>query len=317
MICRLAAKLALNSMSRRRTTRFGDPVDGILLLDKPSGITSNAALLKAKSLLNARKGGHTGSLDPIATGLLPLCFGEATKLAGFFLGSDKIYWARLKLGEKTDTGDCEGKILLRRSVTVDHNTIEKALAKFRGEFEQTPPMYSAVKVNGQPLYRLAREGKEIDRAPRKVVVHSLKLLNFGEQEMEIELHCSHGFYVRGLAEDLGESLGCGAHVVALRRLQVAGLGIEQALTLAELERLRDPACRRQKLLAGDEALSHIPTVELSVNAAFYLCRGQSVRAADLPADGWVRLYSKDAGFLGVGTITEDGRVAPRRLVVSN
>ena len=305
------------SMSKRRNTRSGDPVDGILLLDKPSGITSNAALHKAKVLLNARKGGHTGSLDPIATGLLPLCFGEATKLAGFFLNSDKIYWARLKLGQKTDTGDCEGKILLRRPVAVDRDTIEAALESFRGEFEQTPPMYSAVKVNGQPLYRLAREGKEIERAPRPVLVYSLELLSFGEQQMEIELHCSHGFYVRGLAQDLGESLGCGAHVVALRRLHVAGLGIERAVTLEELECLGSPACRRQKLLAGDEALSHIPTVELSVDAAFYLCRGQPVRAADLPADGWVRLYSRDAGFLGVGMITEDGRVAPRRLVTSN
>ena len=138
-------------MSKRRNTRFGDPVDGILLLDKPPGITSNAALHKAKQLLNARKGGHTGSLDPIATGLLPLCFGEATKLAGFFLGSDKIYWARLKLGQTTDTGDCEGKTLLQRPVTGDHETVETALESFRGEFEQTPPMYSAVKVNGQPL----------------------------------------------------------------------------------------------------------------------------------------------------------------------
>jgi len=305
------------SMSKRRNTRSGDSVDGILLLDKPPGITSNAALHKAKVLLNARKGGHTGSLDPIATGLLPLCFGEATKLAGFFLDSDKIYWARLKLGQKTDTGDCEGKILLRRPVAVDRDTIETALEDFRGEFEQTPPMYSAVKVNGQPLYRLAREGKEIERAPRPVLVYNLELLSFGEHQMEIELHCSHGFYVRGLAQDLGESLGCGAHVVALRRLRVAGLGIERAVTLEELECLGSPACRRQKLLAGDEALSHIPTVELSVDAAFYLCRGQPVRAADLPPDGWVRLYSRDAGFLGVGMITEDGRVAPRRLVTSN
>lgn len=304
-------------MSRRRNTKSGDPVDGMLLLDKQSGITSNAALHKAKLLLNARKGGHTGSLDPIATGLLPLCFGEATKLAGFFLGSDKIYWARLKLGQTTDTGDCEGRTLQVRPASVDLDTIETALESFRGEFEQIPPMYSAVKVNGKPLYRLAREGKEIERTPRPVLVYKLELLSFIEQQIEIELHCSHGFYVRGLAQDLGESLGCGAHVVALRRLHVAGLGIEQAITLKDLECLGSPTCRRQRLLAGDAALSHIPTVELSVDAAFYLCRGQSVRAADLPPDGWVRLYSRDAGFLGVGTITEDGRVAPRRLVTPN
>jgi tRNA pseudouridine55 synthase len=304
-------------MSKRRSTRIGELVDGILLLDKPGGITSNAALQKAKLLLNARKGGHTGSLDPIATGLLPLCFGETTKLAGFFLDSDKIYWARLRLGQKTDTGDCEGKTLLQRPVTVDRDAIESALDNFRGEIEQIPPMYSAVKVNGQPLYRLAREGKEIERAPRPVLVYSLNLLSFREQEIEIKLHCSHGFYVRGLAQDLGEYLGCGAHVVALRRLHVAGLGIERAITLEDLESLESPVRRRRKLLAGDEALSHIPTVDLSVDAAFYLCRGQPVRAADLPSDGWVRLYSRDAGFLGVGTVTEDGRVAPRRLMTSN
>jgi tRNA pseudouridine55 synthase len=304
-------------MSRRRNARAGDSVDGVLLLDKPPGITSNAALQKAKLLLNARKGGHTGSLDPIATGLLPLCFGEATKLAGFFLDSDKVYWARLKLGEKTDTGDCEGKTLLLRPVELNQFSIETALDRFRGEIEQIPPMYSAVKVNGKPLYRLAREGKEIERAPRPVLVHRLELLSFAEQEMEIELHCSHGFYVRGLAQDLGESLGCGAHVVALRRLNVAGLGVDKAVTLEELENFGEATLCREKLLAGDEALSHIPTVDLSVDAAFYLCRGQPVRAADLPSDGWVRIYSRDAGFLGIGTVTEDGRVAPRRLVTSS
>ena len=178
-------------------------------------------------------------------------------------------------------------------------------------------MYSAVKVNGQPLYRLAREGKEIERSPRSVSVKTLDLLSHEKQELEIRLHCSHGFYVRGLAQDLGESLGCGAHVVALRRLHVAGLGVEQGVTLEELESAGGPACCRQKLVAGDVALSHIPTVDLSVDAAFYLCRGQSVRAADLPAGGWVRLYSRDAGFLGVGVVTEDGRVAPRRLMISN
>ena len=303
---------------RRRNSRSGDIVNGILLLDKPSGITSNGALQEVKSLLNAKKGGHTGSLDPIATGLLPLCFGEATKLAGFFLDSDKVYWARIKLGEKTDTGDCEGKILSQRDVKIDQTSIQAALDRFKGQIEQTPPMYSAVKVNGKPLYQLARAGKEVNRIPRLVWVYNLELLEIDSphSELEIRLHCSHGFYVRRLADELGEMLGCGAHVVALRRLQVAGLLLSQAISLEKLASLGERSVRRQKLLEADQALTHIPVVDLSVDAAFYLCRGQSVRASDLPNDGWVRLYSRDAGFLGIGTVTGDGRVAPRRLVVS-
>jgi len=303
-------------MGRRRNHKIGDPVDGILLLDKPAGITSNAALQKAKLLLHARKGGHTGSLDPIATGLLPLCFGEATKLAGFFLDSDKVYWATLKLGERTDTGDCEGTVVKTSPVTVDDQSIRRALDHFKGQIKQIPPMYSAVKVNGLPLYRLAREGKVIDREPRLVSVYRLDLLRFEGSELEIELHCSHGFYVRGLAHDLGELLGCGAHVRRLRRLNVAGLEVANSVSMEELDELDNPAARRHKLLAGDEALSHIPPVDLSVDAAFYLCRGQAVRAADLPSEGWVRLYSRDAGFLGMGAITDDGKVAPRRLMTS-
>jgi tRNA pseudouridine55 synthase len=303
-------------MSKKRNSRQGDVVDGILLLDKPAGITSNAALQRAKTLLNARKGGHTGSLDPIATGLLPLCFGETTKLAGFFLDSDKVYWARLRLGQATDTGDCEGKLLAEYPVTHDRRVIEEALARFRGEIKQVPPMFSAVKVKGQPLYRLAREGIEIERPSRTVVVHRLELLSLKDMEIDIELHCSHGFYVRRLAQDLGDILGCGSHVTSLRRLKVAGLQVNDAITLEQLELLGSPALRRQNLIVGDQALSHIPTVDLSVDAAYYLCRGEPVRATDLPAGGWVRLYSRDAGFLGVGTVTDDGRVAPRRLMAS-
>lgn len=304
-------------MSRRFNARRGDPIDGILLLDKPHGITSNDALQTVKKLLYARKGGHTGSLDPIATGLLPLCFGQTTKLASFFLDADKVYWARLKLGQTTDTGDSEGSVLATRRVHVSNEAIETALEGFRGQIEQTPPMYSAVKVNGQPLYRLARQGKEIDRAPRPMLVNKLELLRFEGVELEIELHCSHGFYVRGLAQDLGETLGCGAHVVALRRLGVAGVGVEGAVTIEQLESLKTSTACRTLLMAGDKALDHIPMVDLSVDAAFYLCRGQPVRAPDLPTKGWVRLYSRDAGFLGIGAVTDDGRVAPRRLVTAN
>ena len=301
-------------MSRRTHQKRGDAVNGILLLDKPHGITSNAALQKVKTFLHAKKGGHTGSLDPIATGLLPLCFGNTTKLASFFLNADKVYWAKIKFGETTDTGDSEGRVLSKRELKISKTSILEALETFKGKIEQIPPMFSAVKVNGQPLYRLARQGKEIDRAPRTVVVNRLDLLKFEGEEMEIELDCSHGFYVRGLAHDLGEFLGCGAHVIALRRLRVANIDVNESLPMEVLENLETASECREKLLDGDIALSHIPMVALSVDAAFYLCRGQSVRAEDLPTRGWVRLYSRDAGFLGIGSVTEDGKVAPQRLV---
>ena len=303
-------------MSKRVHNKRGDAVNGVLLLDKPYGITSNAALQKVKTLLYAQKGGHTGSLDPIATGLLPLCFGTSTKLASFFLNADKVYWAKIKFGETTDTGDSEGRVLSKREFRSSKDSILDALAKFKGTIEQIPPMFSAVKVNGQPLYRLARQGKEIDRAPRTVVVNRLELLSLQGEEMEIELDCSHGFYVRGLAHDLGEFLGCGAHVIALRRLRVANIDVDQSLEMEALENLETPSECRKKLLDGDKVLSHIPMVALSVDAAFYLCRGQSVRAKDLPTNGWGRLYSRDAGFLGIGSVTEDGKVAPQRLITS-
>lgn len=300
-------------MSRRKTHR-GQAVNGMLLLDKPSGCTSNAVLQQVKALLNARKGGHTGSLDPIATGLLPLCFGETTKLSSFFLDADKTYWARIRLGISTDTGDREGAVLERRNANVSQSEVEGALDQFRGHFQQRPPMYSAIKKNGQPLYKLAREGVEVEREPRPVTVYRLEIRSFADDELEIELACSRGFYVRGLAHDLGEVLGCGAHVSELRRLGVAGLSVENALTVEQIEQLSDVEDRRKLLIPGDRGLSHIPEVNLSVDAAFYLCRGQPVRARDLPRAGWVRLYSRDAGFLGVGTVQDDGRVAPKRLI---
>ena len=186
-------------MSPRRGHQRGRDLSGMLLLDKPWGLTSNAALQKAKQLLDARKAGHTGSLDPIATGLLPLCFGESTKLSGLFLSADKTYWTRIRLGEKTATGDCEGDVIERKLVTVNQSALEVALSKFRGRIQQTPPMYSAVKVNGQPLYKLAREGIEVERQPRTVSVYELELKSFDGQDLELELKCSHGFYIRGLA----------------------------------------------------------------------------------------------------------------------
>ena len=301
-------------MARKTTSNRGDNLSGLLLLDKPQGVTSNGALQEATRLLNARKAGHTGSLDPIATGLLPLCFGSATKLSSLFLGADKTYWTRIRLGERTATGDSEGKILDKKPVIVGRHEIEKALLSFKGGFQQIPPMYSAVKMNGTPLYKLAREGIEIERKPRNVVVHTMVLKSFDGRDLELELKCSHGFYVRGLAHDLGEMLNCGGHVVALRRLVVANLKIEDAVKLTELAAMPDSASRQQWLIPISDGLSHLPDISLSTDAAYYLCRGQAVRADGLPDNGEVRLYAKDVGFLGIGTVTDDGRVAPRRLV---
>jgi tRNA pseudouridine55 synthase len=301
-------------MGRSRTARKGQAVTGILLLDKPTGLTSNAALQQAKRLLDARKGGHTGSLDPIATGLLPLCFGDATKLSGFFLEADKRYVARIALGTTTDTGDSEGQVLGTRPVAIKASDVESALDAFRGDIEQVPPMFSAIKRNGQPLYKLARQGIEVEREPRPVTVHHLGLNEFSPTEIVLEIHSSHGFYVRTLAQELGEALGCGAHVSGLRRVAVADLDVADAVSLDDLEAASSAEERSRLLIAGDLALTHLPQVNLSVDAAFYLCRGQPVKAADVPRSGWVRLYARDAGFLGLGTVLDDGRVAPKRLM---
>ena len=301
-------------LGRKRKQSFGDPVDGILLLDKPAGITSNEALQRARKLLGARKAGHTGSLDPIATGLLPLCFGSSTRWSGYFLGSDKSYKATVRLGETTETGDSEGAVTARRPVNVSESHVRSILQEFVGTRLQIPPMYSAIKVDGQPLYKLARQGKEIAREPREVTVHNLDFQSYDGRDIELTLRCSSGFYVRTLATEIGEKLETGGHVIALRRLGVAGLVVDQALTLDDLAQLPGSVERRACLGSVGEALDHLPAVELSVDAAFYLCRGQSVRASNLPGEGSVRLYSSATGFLGVGVVGPQGTVAPERLV---
>ena len=303
-------------MGRRRRKPAGDRVDGMLLLDKPEGITSNDALQQARKLLGAQKAGHTGSLDPIATGLLPLCFGTATRWSGYFLGSDKYYRATVRLGETTETGDSEGTVIKTRKVLVKDGQLQNALNQFRGTYLQVPPMYSAIKVNGQPLYKLARQGKEIERQAREVTVDTLELGGFNGRDVDLTIRCSSGFYVRALATDLGESLGTGGHVTTLRRLGVAGLSVENSVTLDDLGKMAGYPDRRACLGTVDDALEHLPAVELSVDAAFYLCRGQSVRANNLPPEGNVRLYCSSTGFLGVGVVADHGTVAPERLVSS-
>lgn len=302
-------------MSRKRNSRRA--VNGLLLLDKPAGMSSNEALQQVKRLFNAQKAGHTGSLDPLATGMLPICLGEATKISGFLLDADKRYRMTCKLGIKTATGDAEGEVLERRSVPqLDAAQLEAALARFRGEIQQIPPMYSALKHQGERLYKLARQGQEVERAPRTVMIHELRVLRQGGDEIDLEVACSKGTYVRALAEDLGEALGCGAHVSALRRLAVGPYREPEAMiTLDELRHLAADgfAALDARLLAVESALYDWPQIRLSADSAFYMRQGQAVLIPKAPTSGWVRLYDQHERFLGVGEVQDDGKVAPRRL----
>lgn len=298
--------------------RHGEPVNGMLLLDKPSGGSSNWALQKAKRLLNAQKAGHSGSLDPIATGLLPLCFGHATKIAGMFLGANKGYQTKIQLGVKTDSGDCDGNVIDQSKADITLPSlaqVEKALQQFRGQIDQIPPMYCALKSNGQPLYKLARQGIEIERQPRRVTVYDLSIKDFHEDFLTLEVSCSKGFYIRSLAMDLGEALGCGGHVTTLRRVTVGQFTIDQTVTLDELEALESAEHRQRLLLPTDQVLTDLPKVDLTAKTAYYFCQGQSVRALELPKPGMARIYAEDNSFLGLGEVITDGTVSPKRLFV--
>jgi tRNA pseudouridine55 synthase len=288
-------------------------VDGVLLLDKPAGLTSNAALQACKRALNACKAGHTGSLDPMATGLLPLCFGEATKVTQFLLDADKRYRAVFRLGQETTTFDNEGEVVAQAPVTATAREVERALKRFEGRIEQIPPMYSAIKRAGQPLYKLARAGVEVPREPRAVEIYAIRMLALAGEHLELEVACSKGTYVRSLAHDLGRVLGCGAHVATLRRMGVGNLQVDDAITLDQFERL-DEAGRRAALKGADVMVGDLPDVQLTALAAHYLRQGQAVSVRHQLAPGWVRLYEEGHRFLGMGQVLDDGRVAPRRLL---
>ena len=268
-----------------------------------------------KKLLSAKKAGHTGSLDPIATGLLPLCFGNSTKVTSLFLNSDKCYDVEIRLGVSTDSGDREGVATNRCEVDVSTEQIEQALQRFRGIIKQVPPMFSALKKNGQPLYKLARKGVEVKREPREVTVHRLSLNHRIGDVINLGVSCSKGFYIRSLAMDLGNVLGCGAHVQGLRRTRVGIFDIEHAITLEQLEALDTAQTRQRLLLPTDQALSHLPKVDLPEKSAKYFCQGQAVSALPLPRLGLARLYSENKTFLGLGEVTKDGRVAPKRIFI--
>ncbi len=305
-------------MGRRR--QRGRDVHGIVVLDKPAGMSSNAALQQVKRLFNASKAGHTGSLDPAATGVLPVCLGEATKVSGYLLDSDKAYRVVVKLGVRTDSGDTEGEVVEERPVpALDEALVESVLANFRGEIEQVPPMYSALKRGGQPLYKLARQGIEVEREPRAVTIHELKLLAFDADTLTLDVRCSKGTYIRTLAEDIGESLGCGAHVFALRRTSAGPFDLGQAHTLEALEALKQEsfAALDNILLPIEQALADWPRISLSSDLAYHLKRGQAVLVPKAPTQGLVSLFGgEEQRFIGIGYILDDGRVAPKRLMAS-
>lgn len=299
----------MSQNNQRPARRPWRDVDGVLLLDKPVGPSSNAALQRARRVLSARKAGHGGTLDPLACGLLPVCFGEATKFSAALLDADKTYVAVVRLGCRTTTGDAEGEILETLPVNTSTEQIRAVLGRFTGEIEQVPPMYSALKHAGRPLYELARRGETVAVKPRKVVVSNIRLLDWQADRLEIQVECSKGTYIRVLAEDIGAELGCGASLAALRRTRIGPLRIEDAI---ELERLESPGFDAPRVLRPvDSALSAWPVVTLEEADATHLLQGRRV-ATDASHSGGVRVYA-GMRFVGIADI-HDGILVPRRLI---
>ncbi|NVD99328.1 tRNA pseudouridine(55) synthase TruB [Massilia sp. BJB1822] len=305
-------------MTQQKVKRVRDLVDGVLLLDKPVGLSSNDALIKTKRVLNAKKAGHTGTLDPFATGLLPLCFGEATKFSQDLLEADKTYLTTVHLGQRTDTGDTEGEVVETREVNVTREQIEAVLEQFRGPIAQVPPMYSALKRDGKPLYEYARAGITLEREARHVVIHKLELVGYEAPFLKLEVTCSKGTYIRVLGEDIGAALGCGAHLNALRRTQVGALTAEHMITPEQL--LAHPA-PLELLSPVDALLSSFPAVQLTPELAKRFLQGQRLPLGKEPsvtvpaAPGRVRVYL-DAKLLGTGQLQEYSILAPERLIAA-
>lgn len=311
-------------MARRRK---GRPINGVILVDKPTGISSNDTLQKVKRIFFAQKAGHTGALDPLATGMLPLCFGEATKFSQFLLDSDKRYRVVAKLGERTDTSDSDGEVVETRTVNVERDQLEACIDSFRGTTDQIPSMYSALKYQGRKLYEYAREGISIPRESRKITVYSVELLRFDNNEVEMELHVSKGTYIRTIVDDLGEMLGCGAHVTYLRRTGVSNFPYERMVTIEQLQAMLDQAKADEiepgivldaLLLPTDTAVQDLPEVNITAAAAVHVLHGNPVSAEVVPAEGTlVRITIGDAAeFIGVGTIDAKGMLAPKRVMAN-
>ncbi|EGR2182367.1 tRNA pseudouridine(55) synthase TruB [Vibrio parahaemolyticus] len=309
-------------MARRRK---GRPINGVILLDKPTGISSNDALQKVKRIYFAEKAGHTGALDPLATGMLPICLGEATKFSQFLLDSDKRYRVIAKLGERTNTSDSDGEVVETRPVDVTLEKLEACIEKFRGESDQVPSMFSALKYQGKPLYEYARKGIEVPRESRKITVYEIILHRFEGDEVEMEVHCSKGTYIRTIVDDLGEMLGCGAHVTMLRRTAVAKYPYEKMVTLEHLNELLEQAHREEiaprelldpLLMPMDTAVEDLPEVNLIPELANMVQHGQPVQVLGAPEQGSLRLtMGEERLFIGVGEMNDDGKIAPKRLVV--
>ncbi|TOF69263.1 tRNA pseudouridine(55) synthase TruB [Vibrio parahaemolyticus] len=309
-------------MARRRK---GRPINGVILLDKPTGISSNDALQKVKRIYFAEKAGHTGALDPLATGMLPICLGEATKFSQFLLDSDKRYRVIAKLGERTNTSDSDGEVVETRPVDVTLEKLEASIEKFRGESDQVPSMFSALKYQGKPLYEYARKGIEVPRESRKITVYEIILHRFEGDEVEMEVHCSKGTYIRTIVDDLGEMLGCGAHVTMLRRTAVAKYPYEKMVTLEQLNELLEQAHREEiaprelldpLLMPMDTAVEDLPEVNLIPELADMVQHGQPVQVLGAPEQGSLRLtMGEERLFIGVGEMNGDGKIAPKRLVV--
>ncbi|WP_062262933.1 tRNA pseudouridine(55) synthase TruB [Endozoicomonas arenosclerae] len=312
-------------MSKRRRSR-GRRVDGIVVVNKPKGASSNDVLQRVKRLYGAAKAGHTGSLDPLATGVLPVCLGEATKFSQYLLESDKSYRTEVKLGIQTETGDREGEVVEERPVTVTRSDVEGVLEQFRGEVDQVPSMYSALKHNGEPLYKLARQGIVVDRPSRRINIYRLELLDFEGDRLILEVDCSKGTYIRTLAEDIGAALGCLGHVAELHRIKAGPYTEHQSYTLEQLEEARDSGGHKaldDLLLPLDTSVSDWPQIRLGATSSYYISQGQPVQVPQAPTSGNVRIYGQEEvegqevlRFLGIGEIDEDGRVAPKRLINS-
>ncbi len=302
-------------MARRK----GNDVDGILLLDKPLGRSSNSALQKVRYLFNAKKAGHTGSLDPLATGVLPICFGQASKVTPYLLDADKSYRCTAQLGITTTTGDKEGEVLQERDVTTfSESDVETVLDNFRGPIQQIPPMYSALKHNGQPLYKLARQGIDIKRKPRDVTIFELILIEKTYDSITLDVRCSKGTYIRTLAQDVGEALGFGAHLSMLRRTHVSPFNCDKLYTIEDIENLAENGELDEALLPIDTALQELPSLKLNEKETNLLRNGIKVKKAETPDSNMIRLYNQDNTFIGIGKRSQNENnevyIAPRRLM---
>ena len=309
-------------MGRRQRSR-GREVHGVLVLDKPAGLSSRQALNQVNAIVHAKKAGHTGSLDPLATGVLPLVLGNATKFSQYILDADKEYAATVRLGIATDSGDADGEVIAERPIgNITEAQVTQALEMYRGEILQTPPMYSALKHEGKPLYKLARQGVVVDREPRKQVIYQNQLVEFDPPELKLHVHCSKGTYVRTMVHDFGEDLGCGAHVVALRRTRAGPFDCSDLVTMTQIENAQVNQAVDQYLKPVESTIGHWPPLEINKVAAFYVRQGQAIAVEHSLEAGWVGLFEQSSHdnqprqFIGVGEVLDDGRVAPRRLILS-